>query len=450
MFSAGQKPCFLTMPNIKNSALPATEIRKSADMTAVRFSGVCKEYRLYNSLSEQAMDVLGFSWLRFWRSTQYRTFTALDGIDLEIKHGERVGIIGSNGAGKTTLLKLITGNFSATYGQLQVNGDVQALMQTGLGFHGEFTGYENIRSSLLYSGLSGNDLEFAVQDIIDFCELGDFLYQPVKTYSLGMRTRLQFAAATAIKPDIVIVDEVLGAGDAYFNAKSSDRMAKLAKSGCTLLIVSHSMQQVLQFCRRVVWIEKGRIIEDNEALPVVKAYERAMFEKRSTDKTNNNNNRVNFDTGVSRWARKTSNLFIKNVRLLNGNNEDCAYYESGESVTIEIKVQAKEKGQFPCIFVVLVFNSAGAQVTWHASEKYMYNLNKDETACVQLHFDRLLLTGDSYMISTAIFRSLDVLNKQEGERYDLLSRSFEFSVANDFSGSPAIIHHPAYWSTGPS
>src|SRR5688572_23340088 len=144
------------------------------------------------------------------------TFDALRGVSLRVEKGGRLGIVGRNGAGKTTLLKLLTGNFAATRGSVTINGSVQALMQVGLGFHAEFTGYENARSALLYNGLSGAALEAALADVVEFCELGEFLHQPFSTYSLGMRLRLQFAAATAVRPDILIIDEIMVAGDAYF------------------------------------------------------------------------------------------------------------------------------------------------------------------------------------------------------------------------------------------
>ena len=243
---------------------------------AIRLSGIRKEYRLYNNLTDQVIDVLGLGWARFRRTSGYKVFAALNGIDMDVAHGERVGLIGRNGAGKTTLLKLVTGNFRPTAGEIEVNGEVQALMSSGLGFHGEFTGFENIRSSLTYNGLSGTDLEAAIEDVVDFCELGDFLHQPVKTYSLGMRARLQFATATAIKPDIVIIDEVLGAGDVYFSGKSNERIKRLTYSGATLLIVSHSMQQILQFANRVVWLDQGKIVAQGEPLEIVNQYEEYM------------------------------------------------------------------------------------------------------------------------------------------------------------------------------
>jgi len=208
---------------------------------SIALENVSKVYRLYPSPVAQMIDVLGLDRFMPWRRASYPEFPALDDVTLTLHKGERVGIVGRNGAGKTTLLKLITGNFRPSKGTVRVEGRVQALMQVGLGFHPEFTGRENIRSSLLYNGLSGEAFQAAVADVIDFVELGEFLDQPLKTYSLGMSGRLQFAAATAIQPEILIVDEVLGAGDAYFSAKSAERMERFAESGCTLLLVSHSM-----------------------------------------------------------------------------------------------------------------------------------------------------------------------------------------------------------------
>src|ERR1051326_1100641 len=239
---------------------------------AVVLDGITKIYRLYQSPSEQALDIFGLSRLRFWKKPQYYDHAALEDVSLKVERGDRIGIIGRNGAGKTTLLKLITGNFAPTRGTVTVNGSVQALINIGLGFHPEFTGYENIRSSLVYNGLAESELKSAIDDIVDFVELDEYLHQPIKTYSLGMQSRLYFATATAIQPDILIIDEVLGAGDAYFSAKSADRMKRLTSSGATLLLVSHSMNQILQFCDEAIWIENGRLILRDQSLTVVNAY----------------------------------------------------------------------------------------------------------------------------------------------------------------------------------
>ncbi len=241
---------------------------------AIRFSNVSKQYRLYGKPHERMLDQIGWYALTFWRKRPpFQRFQALKNLDFTIAKGERVGIVGRNGAGKTTMLKLITGNFAPTTGSLEVDGSVQALMQLGIGFHQEFSGLENIKAALHYNGLTGKTFKDALDDVIDFVELGDFLHQPIKTYSLGMNARLQFAAATAVRPDILIIDEVLSAGDGYFAAKSAHRMTRLTESGCTLLLVSHSIPQVVQFCERAIFINEGAVVVDGPTLEVVKLYE---------------------------------------------------------------------------------------------------------------------------------------------------------------------------------
>lgn len=274
----------MTMPDIDN-ARKREVITLSPDV-AISFRDVSKSYNLYVNQTERILDQSGLARVAFWRKQPaYQKFHALKGVHLEIGHGERVGLIGRNGAGKTTLLKLITDNFVPTSGELIVNGSVQALMQLGIGFYPEFSGYENIVSSLSYNGLSGVELEEAIHDVVDFVELKEFLHQPMKTYSLGMNARVQFAAATAIRPDILLIDEILGAGDAYFAAKSALRMEKLALSGCTIILVSHSWQQIQQYCHRVVWLKDGAVHMDGKPAEILAAYEVHISEE--TNKARN-------------------------------------------------------------------------------------------------------------------------------------------------------------------
>ena len=243
---------------------------------AIHMREVSKIYQLYGSQRDQLIGVLGLQRIGIRPRSTPKEFAALSDITLSVARGKRIGIIGRNGAGKTTLLKLVCGNFVPTRGTVEVNGTVQALMSAGIGFHPEYTGHENILGALQYNGLSRSAYKEAVDGIVEFCELGDFLDQPVKTYSLGMQARLMFATATAIQPDILIVDEILGAGDAYFVAKSKHRVQKLVGSGCTMLLVSHSMQQVLELCEDVIWLDGGIVRMRGDAFAVVKAYEAHM------------------------------------------------------------------------------------------------------------------------------------------------------------------------------
>jgi lipopolysaccharide transport system ATP-binding protein len=243
---------------------------------AIRFDQVGKMYKVFGSKLDTALDALKLP--TFGRDARFREFWALRDIDLELRRGARLGIIGRNGAGKTTLLKLVTGNLTPSEGNVTVNGDVQALLETGGGLHPEFTGRENIRASLGYLGLSRTEIDVAEREIAEFTELGRFLDQPFKAYSQGMQARLSFAIATTVEPEILIVDEILGAGDAYFFTRSTARMTDLIESGAGVLLVSHALDQVARFCERTIWLERGRIAMDGPTDEVVKAYERFIRE----------------------------------------------------------------------------------------------------------------------------------------------------------------------------
>lgn len=254
----------------------------SADLSpiAIQAFNLGKMYRLYSSRQERILDALGLSWLHFWKKKQYQEFWALRGINLSVRKGERVGIIGHNGAGKSTLLKTLIGAHLPTEGSMKINGRIQALMQLGTGFHPDFTGRENIQAALGYNDLTSREIKEKEQEIIDFTELDYFIDQPVKNYSAGMYARLAFATATAIKPEILIIDEVLGAGDAYFAGKCVERMKHLSvESGATVLFVSHDLASVQNMCDRCIWIDRGLLRADGPALDVIKAYSAQVRER---------------------------------------------------------------------------------------------------------------------------------------------------------------------------
>lgn len=239
---------------------------------AVQLHDVGKRFALYNSPLRQMLGYMGMG----MRGVQHKQ--AIDGVNLTIAHGEKVGVVGHNGSGKTTLLRLITGFTRPTSGKVEVGGTIQALMQRGYGFNDALSGLENIRNALVYNGLPNAVLAEVEADIVDFVELGEFLHHPVKTYSLGMRARLEFAAATAIHPDVLVIDEVLGAGDGYFVHKSARRMRQLV-ADTTLLLVSHSLDQIREYCDRVIWMDGGRLREDGPLEQVLGNYRRYMSER---------------------------------------------------------------------------------------------------------------------------------------------------------------------------
>lgn len=235
---------------------------------AISVTNLSKSFRRFNHPGWRALGALGMP----VPSSRYDIFPVLQDINIEIKRGEKVALIGRNGAGKSTMLRLVSGQMRPDAGGVLVKGQVQALMEMGTGFHPDFTGVENIRSALAFQGLSPAKVADYIEEIADFTELDDFLHRPVKEYSSGMYARLAFAVATSITPEILIIDEVLGAGDAYFMGKSIQRMKELTGRGATILFVSHDMGSVQLLCDRGIWLDRGRMREDGPLLPVSKAY----------------------------------------------------------------------------------------------------------------------------------------------------------------------------------
>lgn len=239
-----------------------------------------KVYRLYTSPRYRFLDMFGML-----RNTAgaYSEHAALGGVSLDIRRGEKVAFIGRNGAGKSTLLKLLTGVIEPTSGTLDVKGKAHALLQIGTGFHPDFTGRENVFAYLAQLGVTGREAVRRYEEIVDFAELEEYIGQPVKTYSSGMAVRLMFATATAIVPELLVLDEVLGVGDAYFASKSYARMRDLCdRQGTTLLLVTHDIYSAVKMCHRIIWIDQGRILMDGDAPGVVKAYEDSVRQQEES------------------------------------------------------------------------------------------------------------------------------------------------------------------------
>ncbi|QXP86884.1 ABC transporter ATP-binding protein [Methylococcus capsulatus] len=234
-------------------------------MTAILLHNVAKSYRSYDHPWETLWEV-------FTKTRRHREWTALHPLSLEIAHGEVVGIVGTNGAGKSTLLKLIAGTLTPSAGDIRVNGHVAALLELGAGFHPDMTGRENVYLGASVMGLSSERVDRLYDGIVEFAGLGEFMDQPVKTYSSGMYMRLAFAVATAADPDVLILDEALSVGDGAFARKSFERIIGYKDAGKTILFCSHSLYQVEAICSRVLWLDHGRLVMDGEPARVVSAY----------------------------------------------------------------------------------------------------------------------------------------------------------------------------------
>ena len=474
--------------------------------SAIVLKNVSKIYRLYGSQSDQLIEVLGLQRLGFRAKSPHTEFSALSNISIEVPRGHRVGIIGRNGAGKTTLLKLICGNFAPTSGEVSVRGTVQALMSMGLGFHPEYTGRQNAESSLQYNGLSKLEYQKALDGVIDFCELDQFLDQPFKTYSLGMQARLMFAVATAIHPDILIVDEVLGAGDAYFVAKSKRRVEAMINNGCTMLLVSHSMQQILELCDEAIWIDNGTIRMAGKSFLVVKAYEEylhgftgkistlvkddilspAELQRSANDdqpKVDSLGNDLSHarpkklnelklqepfflphsesqnlpnikmeglhsiaQGGVSRWE-SDFDLKIVGFGVVNTNGLTSTII-CLQAAKFVIRIRAEKGGHYECRYGIAINDHLGRCITRIFSPADSFLLKENDCRDIEILLNPCQIGPGEYTIGISLhpYTSIEYLN--QARRYDLLSRSFQVKV--ELPDSLAVLEgsffHSAEWS----
>lgn len=224
---------------------------------AIKIQGLTKVYRLYENPMSRLKEAL-----HPFKKKYHQDFHALKNISLEIMKGESVGIIGKNGSGKSTLLKIITGVLTPTSGCVAVQGKVSAILELGAGFNPEMTGVENIYLNNALNGMSKAQTDKKIKEIIEFADLGDFIHQPIKTYSSGMKARLAFAVSINVEPDILIVDEALSVGDASFGRKCFAKMEEIRAKGATILFVSHSEASIVSLCSRAIWISRGeQVIE---------------------------------------------------------------------------------------------------------------------------------------------------------------------------------------------
>ena len=238
---------------------------------AITIDHVSKMYKLYRKPSDRLKDSLGLT-----RKKCYQEHYALSDVSFDIKKGETIGIIGTNGAGKSTLLKIITGVLSPTSGEVRTQGRISALLELGAGFNGEYTGMENIYLNGTMMGFTDQEIDARVEDILAFADIGDFIHQPVKTYSSGMFVRLAFAVAINIDPEILIVDEALSVGDVFFQAKCYRKFEDFKKAGKTILFVSHDLGSISRYCDRVVLLDHGRMLAEGGPKEMVNLYKRLI------------------------------------------------------------------------------------------------------------------------------------------------------------------------------
>ncbi|MCW2278996.1 ABC transporter ATP-binding protein [Heliophilum fasciatum] len=347
-----------------------------SDDIAIRVNNLSKCYHIYERPQDRLKQSL---YPRFQQlmgrqpSTYFREFWALRDVSFEIKKGETVGIIGRNGSGKSTLLQIICGTLTPTGGTVDTRGRIAALLELGSGFNPEFTGRENVYMNGSILGLSREEMDARFDDIAAFADIGEFIDQPVKTYSSGMYVRLAFAVAVAVEPQIMVVDEALSVGDIRFQNKCLRRLDEIKASGCSILFVSHSSTMIESFCDSVVWLEQGEIRDSGRPNEVVRRYVDYMAHG-----VNDSGNKSVFDIGIEteqssngwEWIRITDqnnvraldDYAFKRIRVKVGEEPNASRLPCEPTVIeIECEFLALKPIEFP-LFAVGIFNELNEPV----------------------------------------------------------------------------------------
>jgi teichoic acid transport system ATP-binding protein len=358
--------------------------------TVVKITNLVKEYKMFEHKKDRLIDAM-FPWTH-----KYTTFKAMDNLNLDIKKGEVLGILGKNGAGKSTLLKMVTGVVTPTSGTIEAKGKISSLLELGAAFNSDLTGYENIYQHGTVMGLTQEEIKAKEQEIIEFADIGDHLYQPVKTYSSGMFARLAFACAINVNPDILIVDEVLSVGDMAFQLKCFKKFEQFKDSGKTILFVTHSTGAVLKNCTRSIIIDKGRKIFDGSVKEGVDKYKKLIvgIDPEEDDKQKEKAKK-DFDKAIEKSHKsKKENLtvltnkddwkdyFIQNDNVQSYGNDQAEVIDYGifddeghplgtfdnkDIVTLKSKIKFNEDVNDP-IFTMTIKDFQGNDITGNNTE----------------------------------------------------------------------------------
>lgn len=316
-------------------------------MYAIKLNEVNKSYRIYQNPLNRIKDIV-------LNTKSYSEYHALKNLTVAIESGEAVGVLGKNGAGKSTLLKIITGVVKPTSGTVEINGKISAILELNSGFDDELSGYENIFVKGAVLGFSKKEMEANLEEIISFADIGEHLYQPVRTYSSGMKSRLGFAIAVNVNPDILIVDEALAVGDDVFKTKCLEKMSEFKRQGKTIFFVSHSIFTVKSFCSKCMWIKNGELIEYGETGPVVAHYQTFLKEEKSKTKKKNKKEKVGLD--------RKDYIKIRQFKF----SQSEAVFQYGEDIEYEFSYEiTKELTDLKWSFTL-----------WDADEKEIYSSDK--------------------------------------------------------------------------
>lgn len=392
--------------------------------SVIQVIDLSKMYKLYDKHTDRLKEALGIS-----RKKRYTEHYALNHINFEVHKGETVGIIGTNGSGKSTILKIITGVLNPTEGEVKVNGRISALLELGAGFNMEYTGIENIYLNGTMIGFSKEEIDAKLEDILNFADIGDFVNQPVKTYSSGMFVRLAFAVAINIEPEILIVDEALSVGDVFFQAKCYHKFEEFKEAGKTILFVSHDLSSVSKYCDRVILLNKGEKLAEGTPKEMVDLYKKLLVSNESdavaeaTEPTNSDSTNGESKKFESEQSQESANAehqtwkenlvvnpetveygdgsaSIIDFALIDNHGTITGNIEKDSEFTIKMKVKFSITIQDP-IFAFTIKDLRGTEITGTNSmfEHQYVEPQKEGDVRIITFTQKMSLQGGQYLLS---------------------------------------------------
>ncbi|CCL15252.1 ABC transporter related [Clostridioides difficile T22] len=373
----------------------------------IKVENISKVYKLYEKPIDRLKETIGLS-----KKVYHTKHYALENLSFQVEKGETIGIIGTNGSGKSTLLKMITGVLTPTSGNIIVNGKISALLELGAGFNPEYTGIENIYLNGTMMGYKKEEMDDKIESILEFADIGEFINQPVKTYSSGMFSRLAFAVAINVEPDILIVDEALSVGDVFFQAKCYKKFNDFKKQGRTIIFVSHDMGSIMKYCDKTLLIDRGKFVDMGPSANMIDIYKKILVNQYVPD---SDNEEIIEDVmeieGTNKWYEK---LQINPTKLEYGNKKaeiiDFAIVDDknkinnninkGTIFNIKMKVKFNENIDNP-IYAFTIKDLKGTDVTGTNTMLEHIDTNKydDKGEVIIVFKQKMDLQGGSYLLS---------------------------------------------------
>ncbi len=410
---------------------------------AIQVTGVEKAYKLYDRPSDRLKEALGLS-----RKKKYREHYALKGVDMTIYQGETVGIIGTNGSGKSTILKIITGVLNATKGTVEVDGRISALLELGAGFNMEYNGIENVYLNGTMIGFSKKEIDEKLPDILEFADIGEYVNQPVKTYSSGMFVRLAFAVAINIEPEILIVDEALSVGDVFFQAKCYHKFEEFKKMGKTIVFVSHDLSSISKYCDRVVLLNRGVKLGEGTPKEMIDAYKQVLVGQYPLPDGDDQN--LLHDESITLAARKAGSTENSDMdaekpkdsaQNANAQNPDLLEYGTKQAEIEEYDVEDSQGRRTSAII-------KGQKCSVHMTVRFWQDIEAPIFAFTIKNIKGVEITGTNTMVEKAFLQPVkkgEVKHITFTQKIDLQGGEYLLSLGvTGYEKEDFVVYHRLY------